>query len=487
MRTPHRTFAFFAFVAATAWAQTAPVVGEPAPLTLLQKLPLPDSIKGRFDHFGVDLKNNRLFATPEDAQEVLVLDLRTGAVIHEIRGVAKPHAVFYREDLDRIYVTDGVDGALKVFDGRTYQPVDGVNLFKDADSIGYDPSTKHLYIVNGGGDEGLEYSMLSIVDTTTDKKTAEIRIEGKTIEAMSLDAFRPRMYVNNPARNRVEVIDRWKKTVVASWTVTLAKSNVAMALDEQHQRLFVGCRSGQVVVFDTNTGRELQALPIGKGIDDLVYDVPSKRLYAAADGSVSTFEQTDADHYKPLASLATAPGAKTARLVPELNRYFVAVPQRGDQSAAVLVFEPAGVPAFKPVEPPVTLTVHAPAAQALLLSTLSAHPDIRKMGLHAIPPGQTGSAIIAQANASRIGVQSTPGDLVAVKDAREYCAKQENGSFYNMKLPLLDAARRRIGILVMEIPFTSAVDEADALHKAEGIRQELAHQIPSLSQLFENQ
>jgi len=41
---------------------------------------------------------------------------------------------------------------LKIFDGTTYKLVSTVKLLEDADSIGYDPATKYLYIDNGGGD-----------------------------------------------------------------------------------------------------------------------------------------------------------------------------------------------------------------------------------------------------------------------------------------------------------------------------------------------
>ena len=172
-------------------------------------------------------------------------------------------------------------------------------LAKDADSIGYDAATQRLYIVNGGKDAGQPYSMVSVVDTTAGKKLAEIRIDGETLEAMALDAFRPRLY-QQPGPQSVAVVDRWKNTVVASWPVKLASDNVAMALDETHQRLFVGCRSGQAAVFDTNTGKELQALPITKGVDDMTYDVASKRLYAIGGGMVDVLQEVDADHFRAL-------------------------------------------------------------------------------------------------------------------------------------------------------------------------------------------
>ena len=100
-----------------------------------------------------------------------------------------------------------------------------------------------------------------------------------------------------------------------------------MALDEAHQRLFVGCRSGHVVVFDTNTGKELQAMAIAKGIDDLQYDSASKRLYAIGGGFIDVLQEIDADHFRSLGSVAAGEQAKTGRLAPEINRYFAAVPQ----------------------------------------------------------------------------------------------------------------------------------------------------------------
>jgi hypothetical protein len=258
-----------------------------------------------------------------------------------------------------------------------------------------------------------------------------------------------------------------------------------MGLDEQRQRLFVGCRSGKISVFDTNTGKELQTLDASKDMDDLAYNADTKRIYSIGGGVVSVLEQTDADHYRALGSVPTGPGAKTAILVPALNRYFVAAPQDNSKNAAILEMEPVGVPAARAAEPEVSLTVDAPAAEQLIMTTMSAHPYLRKMGFHAIPAGATDSVIIANAYASRIGVKSSDGDLDAVKGGNIYCIKRDDGSFYNIKMPMLDAVGRITGILVMEIPWTSAVNEADAQHQAEDLRTELARQIPSLGALFQ--
>jgi len=310
-----------------------------APLKLVQTFKLSADVKGNFDHFAIDLAGNRLFATPEEYKAVLVIDLKTGNVIHKITGIEKPHAVLFREDLKRLYVTDGEAGDVKIVDSDSYKILSTVKLLEDADSIGYDPATKLLFIDNGGGDVHQTYSMLSVVDTTAAKKVTDMKVDGDTLEAMILEKSSSRLFVNNRAKSQVDVIDREKRTLIASWPITLAKTNVAMAYDETNHRLFIACRSGGIVVLDTQSGKELSVLPITKGVDDAVFDPASKRLYASCDGDVSVYKQDSPDKYTLLGKVPTGALARTALLVPQINRYFVAVPQKGTSNAEIQVFE----------------------------------------------------------------------------------------------------------------------------------------------------
>ena len=184
----------------------------------------------------------------------------------------------------------------------------------------------------------IETGRVGVVDTTAGKKLADIKVDGDTLEAMALEKSGPKIYVNNRDKNQVDVVDREKRAVVASWPVTKGKPTIAMGFDEANHRLFVACRSGDIVVMDTQSGKEIKSLPITKGVDDMVYDAASKRIYSAADGSVDVYQQIDPDNYKLLATVPTGPLGKTARLVPEISRYFVAVPQHGTTNGSILVF-----------------------------------------------------------------------------------------------------------------------------------------------------
>jgi DNA-binding beta-propeller fold protein YncE len=314
---------------------------QPPPLKQVGEFQFPAGVKGRLDHLGIDIEGKRLFVVGEEAHTVLVFDLNTGNVLQQI-AIDHPHAVLYRNDLQRIYITDEGKGAVNVYDGKTYKLLQTVPLKVDADSIGYDPATHNLYAVNGGDNAHEPFTMLSVVDTTGAQKLADIKIDGDTLEAMALEKMGNKLYLDNPAKNAVDVIDRKTNKMIAAWPVKLGKDNSTMALDEPAHRLFVGCRVGQLVVIDTQTGKELQALKIGPRADDLAFDVASKRIYAISggEGAVDVYRESSPDHYEMLGKVTSAPGAKTGLWVPELKRLFVAAPAQGTVSGAVRVYQP---------------------------------------------------------------------------------------------------------------------------------------------------
>src|SRR5580692_12240302 len=91
------------FVATLLLSGTGVAAQTAAPLKLATKYEMPASVKGRFDHLGIDTSGNRLFVVGEEAQQVLVFDLTSGKFIRAIK-VDHPHAVLYRDDLSRIYI-----------------------------------------------------------------------------------------------------------------------------------------------------------------------------------------------------------------------------------------------------------------------------------------------------------------------------------------------------------------------------------------------
>src|SRR5262249_58278431 len=106
------------------------------------------------------------------------------------------------------------------------------------------------------------------------------------------------------------------------------------------------------------------------------------------------------------------------------------------------------------------------------MATMEAHPELQKLGLHAIPPGFSDYAIIANTFPSKIGKKSSEGDLAVIKSGKPTVKAKEKGKFFDLCLPFDDAKGLRIGIIVMEIPFAFAKSDEEALAKATAIRDE---------------
>jgi DNA-binding beta-propeller fold protein YncE len=328
-------FALFVCLPATLGAQ------DQAPLKLVATIPLPGLKDGDFDHFAADVDGHRLFLTAEENDKVQILDTGSNKLIHTMDNIKAPHAILFRKDLKRLFIVEGDASAVKIYDSETFKPLGEVKVSIDADSLVYDAATSYVYVVSGGREAHTPYSLISVIDTNNAKKLRDIKMDSNHIEALALETSGPRMFMNITGKNLVGVMDRNKSALTASWPLPAGdKLNVAMAFDEANHRLFVVTRSpGKLVVFNSDNGKVIADLPAVDLVDDAAYDRQHKRLYLAGDQFIDVFEQKDADHYTLLSRVPGSFRAKTAILVPELNRYYLAVPHHAGKEAEVRVYD----------------------------------------------------------------------------------------------------------------------------------------------------
>jgi hypothetical protein len=90
-----------------------------------------------------------------------------------------------------------------------------------------------------------------------------------------------------------------------------------------YKRVYIGYGSGALGIVDLATARKLGDIPL--------------------DGHPESFQlgaqDQDRDHCTSLARIPTAAGAWTSLFVPNLRRFYLAVPHRGEQAAEVRVYE----------------------------------------------------------------------------------------------------------------------------------------------------
>lgn len=302
------------------------------PLKLVQTIPLAKA-EGRIDHMSVDVKGKRLFVAALGNNTLEVVDLAQGKQIRSVAGLHEPQGVAYLPDLDELAVANGDDGTLRLFDARSFTSLSSSPLGDDADNVRYDEAGGRIVVGYGAG-------ALAFWDAKTRKLAGTVKLANHP-ESFQLEKLRPRLYVNVPDANQIAVVDSARQTVITTWPDGEYRSNFPMALDEAHHRLFVGTRRPpRLVVIDTESGRQIAALDISGDTDDLFFDQDNKRIYVSAgEGNIDVINQTDADHYTSAGRIATASGARTSLLVPDLHRLYLAVPRRGAQEAAIRVYE----------------------------------------------------------------------------------------------------------------------------------------------------
>jgi len=353
VKCPGLVFILLNAVAAVA-AAGSPGAGSPAAsgasadsvLVLRGRTELP-GYSGDFDHFAVDLQGNRLFLAAEDHGTLEVFDLRTGKHLRSVAGFETPHSIFPIRQTHRLLITDGSE-TIKLLDDGTLAPVGTIKLHPGADSIGFDGGTGHLYVVTGGKDVKLKESWLEEIDPVTTHKIGEVHLDADHVEAMAVEQHGPHLYINVTDKNYLAVIDKAARKIVAQWPIHGAAQNALAQLDETTRRLFIVARDpGRFIVLNSDTGAHIASLAAPKRVDAEIFDAANRRVYApGGEGYIGVYAEVDAGHFAELAQVPSSVGAKTAILVPELHRLYVAVsPGEGKTGGAIIWFDVKAVPA----------------------------------------------------------------------------------------------------------------------------------------------
>ena len=103
---------------------------------------------GSWDYVTVDPQTHRLFVTR--TTHTMVIDGVKGKVLGDIPGQIRSHGTALVPALRRGFITDGGgDGAIFIFDLKTYAVLGKLATMPDSDGIIYDPGTNLVLAVSG--------------------------------------------------------------------------------------------------------------------------------------------------------------------------------------------------------------------------------------------------------------------------------------------------------------------------------------------------
>ena len=311
-----------------------------APLTLAATTKLPN-YRGDFDHFAVDAEHGRLFLAGEDGAALEVFDLGSGALLKSVTGYGVPHSLVLLPGTNDLLVVDGKKPS-QLLDARTLARKRTIALPAGADSVAYDASTKHLWVVTGGKDVPLPDSTLLEIDPASGAIFNRVHFDANHVEALAVEQHGNRLFINVTGKNRMAVIDKTTGKILHWWPIKEAQQNAPVEYDETTHRLFVFTRKpGKLIVLNADTGATVAAFTAPGRSDQVVWDAVNRRIYVTGgDGHIGVIQQNGPDHYSELALVASAPGAKTAILAPSLKRLYVAAsPGEAKTGGAVLRFD----------------------------------------------------------------------------------------------------------------------------------------------------
>ena len=300
---------------------------------------------GDLDHLAYDLAGDRLWLAAEDHGTIDSFELRSLKPLASVPGVVfTPHSILHVPGKGRLIVTDtGGDMQTRILDAKTLRPTGNVRLAAPgADAFGLDPSSGFLYIVNGGRDARLAQTYISVLDPVTLERHGDLRFDTDKVESVAIESHGTRMYITVTGRNEVVVADKTTLAVLATWPVREAQQSAPLAFDEPGRRLFVIARKpGTLIVLDADSGRTVASFPAPARCDQVLWDAANRRVYAlGGDGTIGVWVEVDKDHYTALPRIASAQGAKTGILVPELGQMIVGVSAgEGGKGGAILRYD----------------------------------------------------------------------------------------------------------------------------------------------------
>jgi DNA-binding beta-propeller fold protein YncE len=304
---------------------------DPPPLVLEAKIPL-GAVAGRIDHFAFDADRQLLFVAELGNNSVGIVDLKERKVLQRITGLSEPQGVAYHPATSTLYVANGGDGSVRLFQGPDFTAAGRIDLGGDADNIRIDSWRNRIVVGYGKG-------ALAVINPTSRRKVADIPLKGHP-ESFQFDETGSRIFANVPDARQIAVVDVGSGAQISILDTAGASSNFPMAVDADEHRLLVAFRSpAKLMVFATRTGKLEGSFDTCRDADDVFVD-PRRRLYVSCGEGVIDVLARTSNGYERVARIPTVAGARTSLFAVATDRLYLGVRATAAEPAAIWVFRP---------------------------------------------------------------------------------------------------------------------------------------------------
>jgi len=296
---------------------------------LLKKVSVPGT--GGWDYVTVDAAARRVYVS--HSTQVDVLDADSFSLVGTIPNTPGVHGIAIAPEAGRGYISAGKADSVIVFDLKTLKSLGEIKVGKKPDAIIYEPLTKRIYVMNGDSES------ITVLNAADGSVAGTIALGGGPEFAVS--DGKGNLYVNLEEQNETLHIDVNTLRVKDRWSLAPYATPTSLAMDLENRRLFVGCRSKNLVVLNADTGKIVFTAPIGERVDAGAFDSKTRLVYVSTgDGKVFVFHQDAPDKYSVTQEITTKTGAKTMGYDPATGNVIVPTSENGAMQVLVLSSKP---------------------------------------------------------------------------------------------------------------------------------------------------
>src|ERR1700722_637047 len=278
----------------------------------------------RWDYAYLDSTNHRLYVS--HATQTEVIDTTTDKLVGTIPDTKGVHGIAIANDLGKGFTSDGGDNDVTVFDIKTLKVLSKVKTGQNPDSIIYEPVTHRVFTFNGRSSDA------TAIDAKTGAViTASIPVGGKP-EFAQIDG-KGHVYANIEDKNEIIEIDAKNALVSKRYSIAPCDGPSGLAISAKGILTSV-CGNKMAIVSDPATGKVLAQPMIGSNPDGVAFDDGYWFSANGGSGNISMIGETSPGKYEMVATIDTAPGARTVGSDQKAHKLYLPAAEYGPPAPA---------------------------------------------------------------------------------------------------------------------------------------------------------